>query len=78
LFYWYRQLKTLETSLDQSLSADQLADRKSELDRIDAAVSRLRVPVPFSDELYDLRGHIDLIGRRLDRRAPNRPINAAA
>ncbi len=78
LFYWYRQLKILETSLDRSLSADQLADKKSELDRIDAAVSRLHVPVPFSDELYDLRGHIDLIGRRLERRVQSKSFNVAA
>jgi len=78
LYYWYRQLKTLEASLDESLNVDQLADKKLELDRIDAAVSRLRVPVPFADELYDLRGHIDLIGRRLDRRVQNKPFNVAA
>jgi hypothetical protein len=36
-----------------------------ELDRIDAAVSRASVPLPFSDQLYDLRAHIDLVRRRL-------------
>jgi hypothetical protein len=43
----------------------ELAGRLQELDRIDAAVSRASVPLPFSDQLYDLRAHINLVRRRL-------------
>ena len=38
---------------------------QAEFDRIDSAVRRIRVPLYYSDKLYDLRGHIDLVRQRL-------------
>jgi uncharacterized protein len=78
LYYWYRQLKALETSLDQSPTLDHLAERQAELQRIDTAVSRIRVPIPFADQLYDLRVHIELVGRRLAQREPGARLTVAA
>lgn len=68
LFHWYNQMKVLENRLDHQPTADQLAEAKIELDRIDRSVSRVRVPLAFSDQFYDLRQHIDFIKRRLDGR----------
>ncbi len=65
LLYWYRQLKALEDSLDHPPTPDQLHQKLHELERIDRAVSKIRVPLFFSDRLYDLRGHIDLVRNRL-------------
>ena len=76
LLFWYRQLKALELDLDQNPSRAQLADIHSELDHIDAAVQRIKVPLHFSDQLYDLRGHVDLVRRRLAAREA--PALAAA
>src|SRR5262249_36611324 len=66
LLAWYRQLRTLETSLDAGPVAGGLAETQAALDRIDAAVSRIRMPLPFTDQIYELRGHIDLVRRRLE------------
>jgi uncharacterized protein len=68
LLYWYRQLKALEFSIDQSPTLDHIEEKEAELDRIDHAVSRIKVPLNYSDQLYDLRGHIDLVRRRLTPR----------
>ena len=65
LVYWYRQLKTLERNLDSRGAKYDLATHQAELERIDGAVRRIRVPLYFSNELYDLRGHIDLVRQRL-------------
>jgi hypothetical protein len=65
LFYWYNQLKTLERNLDSRGAKLDLAAHQSELERIDGAVRRIRVPLYFSNELYDLRMHIDLVRQRL-------------
>jgi TRAP-type uncharacterized transport system substrate-binding protein len=65
LFYWYNQLKTLERNLDSRGAKLDLAAHQSELERIDGAVRRIRVPLYFSNELYDLRLHIDLVRQRL-------------
>jgi hypothetical protein len=65
LFYWYRQLKALERSLDgRGAKLDQTA-QLAELERIDGAVRRIPLPLNFSSELYDLRLHIDLVRQRL-------------
>jgi TRAP-type uncharacterized transport system substrate-binding protein len=69
LLAWYRQLRALETSLDVAPLDGHLAAKQVALDRIDAAVSRIRIPLPFSDQIYDLRSHIDLVRRRLATRA---------
>jgi uncharacterized protein len=68
LLYWYRQLKTLEGTLGQSPTPDQIIQKLQEIERIDHAVSKIRVPLYFSDRLYDLRGHIDLVRHRLTPR----------
>ena len=66
LYQWYRQMKALETRLDHRPVLEQLLEARAELDRIDRAVSRVRVPINYSDQFYDLRGHIDLVRRRLE------------
>jgi TRAP-type uncharacterized transport system substrate-binding protein len=77
LYFWYRQMKTLETRLEHNPSPVEIADAKLELDRLDRAVSRMRVPINFSDQFYDLRAHIDLIQRRFDTKS-DRPQAVAA
>jgi TRAP-type uncharacterized transport system substrate-binding protein len=77
LLYWYRQLKTLEHNIDIEPTENHIAEKQAELERIDAAVSRIRVPLYFSNQLYDLRSHIDLVRRRLTPRF-SAPIRAVA
>ncbi|MCL4767706.1 MAG: ABC transporter substrate-binding protein [Hyphomicrobiaceae bacterium] len=70
LLYWYRQLKALEKSLQGARTPGELAAQHAEIERIDAGVQRIRVPLAFSDQFYDLRGHIDLVRQRLGHRSP--------
>jgi len=70
LLYWYRQLKALERSLDSGGAKYDLAAHQAEIERIDSHVRRLRVPLYFSSQLYDLRGHIDLVRHRIAERPP--------
>jgi hypothetical protein len=67
--YWYRQLKTLEWRLDSGEIRYDPAAVHAEIDRIDAGVRRVWVPLHYSSDLYDLRGHIDLVRQRLLARA---------
>ena len=68
LLYWYRQLTALERSLDSPERASHLRAKQADLERIDAAVTGIRIPLTFTDQLYDLRGHIDLVRQRLAAR----------
>jgi len=75
LIYWYRQLKALERNLDSRGAKYDLEAHQAEIERIDGAVRRIRVPNYFSNELYDLRMHIDLVRQRLKLR-PSLPVAA--
>jgi len=65
LTYWYRHLTALERALDRPDAAAHIHARRADLERIDAAVRRIRIPISFVDRVYDLRGHIDLVRQRL-------------
>ena len=65
LFYWYRQLKALETKLDHPSPDDDLPTLQAEIERIDTGVRRIRYPLNFSDQFYHLRLHINLVRQRL-------------
>jgi TRAP-type uncharacterized transport system substrate-binding protein len=64
LLYWYSQLKSLEASVENDASHD-LTQRQAAVDQIEDAVSRIRFPLTFANQVYDLRGHIDIVRRRL-------------
>jgi TRAP-type uncharacterized transport system substrate-binding protein len=77
LFYWYAQLKKLEASFDASPVDQHLAETQAEIERIEEAVSHIRFPLTFSDQLYNLRSHIDIVRRKLAARG-NAPGRIAA
>jgi TRAP transporter TAXI family solute receptor len=64
LLYWYSQLKSLETAVEND-SGEDLMQRRAAVDQIEDAVSRVRFPLAFANQVYDLRGHIDIVRRRL-------------
>ena len=65
LFYWYAQLKALEASFDTDPSGKHLTQKQAEIERIEEAVSHIRFPLTFSDQLYNLRSHIDIVRRKI-------------
>jgi uncharacterized protein len=76
LVYWYRQLKALERKLDSGGATYDATAMQAEFDRIDLHVRAIKLPPYYSNQLYDLRGHIDLVRQRL---APKpQPIRMAA
>ena len=77
LLYWYSQLKALEASFDASPSDKHLLEKQIEIERIEDAVSRIRFPLTFTDQLYNLRSHVDIVRRKIASRA-NAPQRMAA
>jgi TRAP-type uncharacterized transport system substrate-binding protein len=65
LLRWYDRLKELEFTLDHNPSAEQVAEVDAGLKRIDRAVQRLKLPRHYSDQLYNLRSHIELVAQKL-------------
>jgi TRAP-type uncharacterized transport system substrate-binding protein len=77
LFYWYGQLKALEASFDAGPKDKYLIEKQAEIERIEDAVSHIRFPLTFSDQVYNLRSHIDIVRRKITSRA-NAPGQIAA
>ena len=65
LFYWYAQLKKLEASFDTGPVNQHLVKAQAEIERIEEAVSHIHFPLTFSDQLYNLRSHIDIVRRKI-------------
>ena len=63
IFRWYGQLRDIEERLGDQLETP--ANLQRELDTLEARVEKITVPLSYSDELYSLRNHIDLVRQRL-------------
>lgn len=65
LLRWYGSLRALERRLDYGPAGSDGLALMAEIDRIDAGVRAIKVPLEFSDQHYELRTHIELVRRRL-------------
>jgi len=63
IFRWYRHLREIENEIAKG-EADAEA-LLAELNKVDARAARITVPLSYTDELYALRSHIDLVRARL-------------
>jgi TRAP-type uncharacterized transport system substrate-binding protein len=61
IFRWYGQLRGVEDAIGKRPNEELLG----ELDTIEGKVERVSVPLSYADELYSLRGHINMVRRRL-------------
>jgi len=68
LFHWYAKLQALEASFDANPLVMHSADTRAEIERIEDAVSHIRIPLTFSDQVYNLRSHIDIVRRKIASR----------
>ena len=61
VFRWYGQLREIEQGAAERPAATLI----DELDAIEARVNAIQVPLSYTDELYALKSHIQLVRRRL-------------
>ena len=61
IFKWYRQLRDIEASIGQRPASELL----SELESIETHLEKVTVPLSYADQLYSMRGHINLVRERL-------------
>jgi len=67
---WYRALKELEEELQANPKLEQIDGYRERLDRIEDAVSRIRVAIAFYDETFLLLEHITAVRQKLARLIP--------
>ena len=63
IFRWYRNLRLIEAELESNERPRE--ELLQSLDRLEARVTAVRVPLAYNNELYSLRSHIELLRARL-------------
>lgn len=69
LLHWYQELKLVEEDLDERPDPATMAVKLGRVGEIEQAVNEIPLPLAFTNQLYDLRQHIELVRRRLAERA---------
>jgi TRAP transporter TAXI family solute receptor len=67
VYRWYRELKSLDFEHPEQLSSEALHTSIQKLDAIEEEVRKVTIPLSYSDELYNLRLHIDLVRGKLKK-----------
>ena len=63
---WYRALLVLEKNMAAGpIQADQEKEIKRQLEHIERAVNKMKVPASFADQFYGLRVNIDFVRAKL-------------
>ncbi|MGD2112308.1 MAG: TAXI family TRAP transporter solute-binding subunit [Gammaproteobacteria bacterium] len=65
IYRWYRLLRELDIDEDRELAGERRDELLQQLQSIEEEVRKVTVPLSYSDELYNLRLHIDMVRRKL-------------
>jgi hypothetical protein len=65
IYRWYSKLRAFDPDRHREEGAERLQEYLVELDGIEAKVSPISVPLAYSEELYHLRMHIELLRSKL-------------
>jgi len=71
-YHWYGELKNLELEMMGSSEPENISGYHERIDRIEASINRIPVPLAFFNEVYKLQEHVDLVRGKL-LRLSNRP-----
>ena len=71
IYRWYSKLRKFDPERHKATEPERLQEYLVGLNRIEEKVSNLSVPLSFSEELYHLRMHIDLLQNRLKQMIKN-------
>ena len=71
IYRWYSKLRKFDPERHKATEPERLQEYLVGLDRIEEKVSNLSVPLSFSEELYHLRMHIDMLRSKLKQMIEN-------
>jgi len=69
IYRWYAELEAVDLVIRKDLEGKRLDECRAELDRIEEKVSKVSIPLSYSEELYDLRVHIEMLRNKLHKTA---------
>lgn len=66
IYRWYAEVRRYDRDvLDVPLTAEQAAEMRDKLSDIEKRADKIRIPLAFARELYDLKVHIEFVRRKL-------------
>lgn len=65
IYRWYKHLRHIEAELDAAATPERRDTLRHELDEVQQRLTKLRLPVAYAQQLYDLRQHVDFVRARL-------------
>jgi hypothetical protein len=65
IFRWYKRLRSIEANAQGITDAKKRGELRSEVDEIEDKLSKLKVPLAYAQQFYDLRLHVDFVRARL-------------
>jgi TRAP transporter TAXI family solute receptor len=71
IYRWYHELHAIDIQHPDQAPAAELAELLQRLDAIEEEVRKVKVPLSYSDELYNLRLHIGMLRNRLQALRPD-------
>ena len=71
IYRWYSRLRKFDPERHKAETTDRLQEYLVGLKQIEEKVSNLSVPLSYSEELYHLRMHIDMLRSKLKRMIEN-------
>jgi TRAP transporter TAXI family solute receptor len=66
IYPWYREVLAIDRLAYDSEANLDISDALTKLSQIERDVANIRVPLSFTEELYDLRLHISMVRERLE------------
>jgi len=77
VYHWYGELKFLEVQLRDTPETAALPKVMARLDWIENEVNHIHLPLSFSNHLYFLREHIELVRNAINRQAAHKGVDPA-
>ena len=65
IYHWYKQLRILEAEAERATTPEQFSKVRHDLDEVQHRLRKLKLPVSYAQQLYDLRGHVNFVRERL-------------
>ena len=69
IYRWYGELKFLELELRGRFDGARIAEYRRRLDKIEEVANTRPIPLAFTNQVYTLRQHIDMVRGILERMA---------
>ncbi|NIO23447.1 MAG: TAXI family TRAP transporter solute-binding subunit [Gammaproteobacteria bacterium] len=66
-YRWYKALRELERSIQEGVHDGNVGQFTAELDHIESDVKKVKIPLAYAEELYQLRLHIRYVRETLKR-----------